>query len=60
MSSRNALRTDFELVISSMKSKEVNPATYITHRTSFAEVKAEFAQWLDPGNGVIKAMVEME
>ncbi|HSN09420.1 MAG TPA: hypothetical protein VLS85_10285, partial [Hanamia sp.] len=60
MSSRNALRKDFEQVISSMKSKDVNPATYITHRTSFAEVKAEFTQWLDPGNGVIKAMVEME
>jgi 2-desacetyl-2-hydroxyethyl bacteriochlorophyllide A dehydrogenase len=59
MSSRNALRIDFEQVISSMKSKEVNPATYITHRTSFQQLKAEFNQWLDPGNGVIKAMVEM-
>ncbi len=60
MSSRNALRADFDHVIFSMKSKEVNPATYITHRTSFAEVKAEFTQWLDPRNGVIKTMVEMQ
>ncbi len=60
MSSRNALRADFEQVISSMKRKEINPGTYITHRTSFKQVKTEFTNWLDPLNGVIKAMVEME
>jgi 2-desacetyl-2-hydroxyethyl bacteriochlorophyllide A dehydrogenase len=59
MSSRNGLRADFEQVISSMKRKEINPETYITHRTSFEQVKAEFASWLDPLNGVIKAIVEM-
>jgi threonine dehydrogenase-like Zn-dependent dehydrogenase len=60
MSSRNALRADFDQVISSMKSKEVNPATYITHRTLFEQVKSQFSNWLDPGNGVIKGMVEIE
>jgi 2-desacetyl-2-hydroxyethyl bacteriochlorophyllide A dehydrogenase len=60
MSSRNATRTDFEHVISSMKQGLVKPTTYITHRTSFGEVKEEFAQWLNPATGVIKAMVALD
>jgi len=59
MSSRNATRADFEHVISSMKKGLVDPTNYITHRVQFDEVKAEFKSWLDPKNGVIKAMVEV-
>ena len=59
MSSRNALRADFEHVIDCMKKGLVSPTTYITHRVLFNEVKAEFEGWLDPANGVIKAMVEL-
>ena len=59
MSSRNATRADFEHVIASIKNKLVDPATYITHRTTFDKVKNEFESWLDPANGVIKAMVEL-
>jgi 2-desacetyl-2-hydroxyethyl bacteriochlorophyllide A dehydrogenase len=59
MSSRNATREDFEHVIASMKKGEVDPTTYITHRVSFDDVKQEFDQWLNPANGVIKAMVEV-
>ncbi|MGI4867802.1 MAG: zinc-binding alcohol dehydrogenase family protein [Janthinobacterium lividum] len=60
MSSRNATRADFEHVVAAMKRGDVQPTTYITHRVDFSEVKAEFAQWLDPANGVIKAMVELD
>lgn len=60
MSSRNATRADFEHVIAAMKAGLVNPTTYITHKVQFAEVKDEFQSWLDPANGVIKAMVEVE
>ncbi|MGV3585361.1 MAG: zinc-binding alcohol dehydrogenase family protein [Adhaeribacter sp.] len=60
MSSRNATRQDFELVIASMKKGLVNPATYITHRVLFNQVKEEFESWLNPATGVIKAMVEVE
>lgn len=60
MSSRNALRSDFEQVISSIKNKEINPGIFISHRTSFEEVKSQFPNWLDPCNGTIKAIVEME
>jgi 2-desacetyl-2-hydroxyethyl bacteriochlorophyllide A dehydrogenase len=59
MSSRNATRSDFEHVINSMKKGVVDPTTYITHRVFFSQVKDEFEGWLNPANGVIKAMVEM-
>jgi len=60
MSSRNATREDFEHVIANMKSGEVKPATYITHRVIFDDVAENFESWLNPASGVIKAMVEME
>jgi 2-desacetyl-2-hydroxyethyl bacteriochlorophyllide A dehydrogenase len=59
MSSRNATREDFEHVIASMKKGLVQPANYITHRVPFNQVKDEFESWLDPANGVIKAMIEV-
>jgi 2-desacetyl-2-hydroxyethyl bacteriochlorophyllide A dehydrogenase len=59
MSSRNATREDFQLVMDSMKKGKVNPTNYITHRVGFNAVKNEFARWLDPANGVIKAMIAM-
>jgi len=59
MSSRNATREDFQLVMNSMKNGKVSPANYITHRVPFEAVKAEFAGWLNPANGVIKAMISM-
>ncbi|GAB4019683.1 zinc-binding alcohol dehydrogenase family protein [Spirosoma migulaei] len=60
MSSRNATRQDFEHVIASMKNGQVDPTTYITHRVAFGQVSDEFASWLNPANGVIKAMVEVK
>lgn len=59
MSSRNATIEDFEHVIKSMKAGLVNPTNYITHQVKFEEVKDEFESWLDPKNGVIKAMVSI-
>ncbi len=59
MSSRNATRQDFEHVISAMKKGWVQPATYITHRVHFDQVKDEFGHWLNPANGVIKAMITL-
>jgi len=59
MSSRNATRVDFEHVIGSMKKGLVDPTTYITHRVSFGQIQSEFESWLDPANGVIKAMASL-
>jgi len=60
MSSRNATRADFEQVINAMKNGLIDPKTYITHQVGFDEVKRDFKTWLDPANGVIKAMVSLE
>jgi 2-desacetyl-2-hydroxyethyl bacteriochlorophyllide A dehydrogenase len=60
MSSRNATKEDFQKVMSAMKNKIVNPANYITHRANFSEIKKEFPGWLQPANGVIKAMATMD
>jgi len=60
MSSRNATKDDFIHVIHSIKKGDVDPTTYITHRVFFDQVKEEFAGWLNPGNGVIKAMIQMD
>ncbi|HET6995313.1 MAG TPA: zinc-binding alcohol dehydrogenase family protein [Chitinophagaceae bacterium] len=60
MSSRNATREDFDHVIACLKRKKIEPTSYITHRVPFDQVKHEFGGWLNPANGVIKAMVEME
>jgi threonine dehydrogenase-like Zn-dependent dehydrogenase len=59
MSSRNATRQDFEHVLYSMKQGWVKPTNYITHRVQFNEVKDQFASWLKPETGVIKATVEI-
>jgi 2-desacetyl-2-hydroxyethyl bacteriochlorophyllide A dehydrogenase len=59
MSSRNATRQDFEHVIQSLKKSLVKPETYITHRSAFGDVTKYFDGWLDPGTGVIKAMIEV-
>jgi threonine dehydrogenase-like Zn-dependent dehydrogenase len=59
MSSRNATRADFEHVMDCMLSGAVQPTTYITHRVQFSQVKTDFAGWLNPANGVIKAMITM-
>jgi 2-desacetyl-2-hydroxyethyl bacteriochlorophyllide A dehydrogenase len=59
MSSRNATRFDFEHVMSCLKQGLINPASYITHRVKIDDVAGQFPFWLDPANGVIKAMVEM-
>ena len=59
MSSRNATRHDFEHVMYSIQNRSVNPSAYITHKVGFDDVKKEFASWLNPANGVIKAMIEL-
>jgi len=59
MSSRNATRTDFDVVMDAIKRGFIDPLTYITHRTDFDKVKDEFPEWLIPATGVVKAMVSV-
>ena len=60
MSSRNATRKDFEHVMNCVKKKLIDPSIYITHRVKFEKVSDDFNSWLDPANGIIKVMVEMD
>ncbi|SFU14008.1 2-desacetyl-2-hydroxyethyl bacteriochlorophyllide A dehydrogenase [Algoriphagus locisalis] len=59
MSSRNATRADFDLVLEALASGQVSLDRYITHSVPFAKVKEDFKSWLEPETGVIKALVEV-
>lgn len=60
MSSRNALRADFQDVIRMIKAKQVDPLTFITNRIQFDALAAAFKPLLDPRNAVIKAIVTLD
>jgi 2-desacetyl-2-hydroxyethyl bacteriochlorophyllide A dehydrogenase len=57
MSSRNATRKDLEHVIRSLEDGKVNASSLITHRATFDQTISQFASWLQPDAGVIKALV---
>jgi 2-desacetyl-2-hydroxyethyl bacteriochlorophyllide A dehydrogenase len=59
MSSRNALRSDFEYVISCINRKMVLPETLITHRLPFGSVPAEFGKLLTSGGLIVKAIIDI-
>lgn len=59
MSSRNAVRKDFEDVIESIKKRQINPLLLITHRFSFDKLSDEFPHLLHPSSGVVKAIVDI-
>ena len=60
MSSRNAIRADFEWVLDCMSSGRLNPLPLITHRSLFHQTRDQFPNWLDPAQGTVKAMVEID
>ncbi|EIJ40753.1 theronine dehydrogenase-like Zn-dependent dehydrogenase [Galbibacter orientalis DSM 19592] len=55
--SRNATREDFQFVIDHIKNFPTN--SFITHEVNFEDMISNFDTWLDPQNGVIKAMVNI-
>ncbi|MGN6420281.1 MAG: zinc-binding alcohol dehydrogenase family protein [Pseudobacter sp.] len=59
MSSRNALREDFDQVIALMREKKIDPVAFITHTVSFSEAAESFSSWLQPESGVIKPMIRL-
>lgn len=58
-SSRNATREDFISVRDLIKNKYINVDPLITHRIPFVEVADRFETLYDPGNRVMKAVVEL-
>jgi threonine dehydrogenase-like Zn-dependent dehydrogenase len=59
MSSRNATATDFAHVIDTLKSG-VDVSPWITHEATPEMLIETFPSWLDPANGVVKAMLRFE
>ncbi|MEK6476560.1 zinc-binding alcohol dehydrogenase family protein [Catalinimonas sp. 4WD22] len=59
MASRNALPSDFRQIIHMMEEGSINTDAWITHRSSFEDMIAQFDLWLKPESGVIKAVVSL-
>ena len=58
--SRNANRQDFEHVLQSLGTGQIDVSTWITHRASPQSMIEEFASWLNPASNVIKAMLTFQ
>ncbi len=57
--SRNALPPDFARIIGLIENGTINTDPWITHRTSFDDVVAQFDSFTRPETGVLKAMIEL-
>ena len=58
-SSRNALPRDFTRIIKLIEDGTIDTRPWITHRSGFDTLIAEFPSYTRPETGVIKAMVEV-
>lgn len=57
--SRNATREDFDAVVKMLVKGDFPSDDFISHRVPFDHMIEKFESWLDPANGVIKAMVSL-
>jgi alcohol dehydrogenase len=57
--SRNALPADFTRIIGLIEDGTIDTNPWITHRTSFEDVIANFDSYTRPETGVIKAIIEV-
>jgi alcohol dehydrogenase len=60
LASRNALADDFRRIIRLIEDGQIETRPWITHRTNFARLAADFPAYTRPETGVIKAMVEVD
>ncbi len=56
--SRNATLADFQRVVEVLRQGNFPSDKFITHRVTFDDMIDNFEGWLDPAQGVIKAMVD--
>jgi 2-desacetyl-2-hydroxyethyl bacteriochlorophyllide A dehydrogenase len=59
LASRNALPADFERIIGLIEQGRIDTRPWITHRTTFDDMIANFPSYTKQETGVIKAMVEI-
>ena len=57
--SRNAMPADFTRIIGLIEDGTINTGPWITHRTTFDTVIADFDSFTRPDSGVIKAVIEL-
>jgi 2-desacetyl-2-hydroxyethyl bacteriochlorophyllide A dehydrogenase len=57
MGSRNATRRDFLRVMDAIRNRKVQPLRMINHISEFRNIARDFKIWMDPAQGIIKAMV---
>ena len=57
MSSRNATKQDFLIVMDAIRQKKIHPLRMINHISAFKNIERDFKDWMDPAKGIIKAMV---
>jgi alcohol dehydrogenase len=57
--SRNALPKDFSRIIKLIEEGQIDTRPWITHRTGFETLAADFPELIKPETGVIKAVVEV-
>lgn len=60
LATRNATATDFDWVIESMAAGKLNAHAWITHHATPERLIGDFAGWLLPETGVIKALLSFE
>ena len=56
LASRNSNSQDFDQVISALENRKFDIQSWITHCPSPEQMIEDFPTWLDPANGVVKAM----
>ena len=59
LGSRNATIEDFAHVMASMRAGTIPTRALCTHRMNFQDVPGSFRELLDPGGGVVKALIEI-
>ena len=59
LASRNALSRDFTRIIQLIEERKIDTNPWITHHARFEDVPAVFPSWLNPDEGVIKAVVDL-
>lgn len=59
LASRNAVASDFTRILDLIESGHINTDAWISHRAEFQDLPNAMAQWIQPGSGVVKAMVQL-
>ena len=57
LSSRNALATDFQNVITAIEMAQITLTTWVTHRSTLETLLDAFPRWIDANSGIIKGII---